>query len=141
MQTESNLRQYMLAQIRRRKILIISHKSKKNEAQLWKIINQLELWLINYPNANTRQLAKFFLNHFSEIQQLIPGYGSACYEAEMKKLEAAALVNEAVLLKKELFNLKLSFMAGQVKDISQFWKLRVKIASALTYANQKKGSK
>ena len=62
-------------------------------------------------------------------------------KAEMKKLDAAALKKEADLLKKELFNLKLSLITGQVKDVSQFRKLRVKIAHALTYSNQKKDNK
>ena len=62
-------------------------------------------------------------------------------KAEMKKLDATALRKEADLLKKELFNLKLSLITGQVKDVSQFKKLRVKIATALTYSNKKKDNK
>lgn len=54
----------------------------------------------------------------------------------LKKLDAVALKNEVAQLKKELFNLKLNMITGQVKDTSQFRKLRVKIAQALTYLNQ-----
>ena len=61
-------------------------------------------------------------------------------KTEMKTLDIAALSKEAMLLKKELFNLKLSLISGQVKDLSQFKKLRAKIARTLTYLNQKKNA-
>ena len=56
----------------------------------------------------------------------------------MKNLDASSLEKEVNLLKKELFNLKLSSMTGQVKDFSQFKKLRINIARAQTYLNAKK---
>jgi ribosomal protein L29 len=56
---------------------------------------------------------------------------------ELKNLDAPALKQEVALLKKELFNLKLNKITGQLKDLSQFKKLRVQIARALTYLNQK----
>lgn len=56
--------------------------------------------------------------------------------AALKKLDKAALHNEVLLLKKELFNLRLTTLAGQVKDVSQFRKLRVKIAQCLTLSKQ-----
>ncbi len=55
----------------------------------------------------------------------------------MKSLDSKTLLKEAEALKKELFNLKLEILSGQVKDISQFRKLRVKIAQTLTYAKKK----
>jgi ribosomal protein L29 len=55
---------------------------------------------------------------------------------ELKKLDAQALKQEVASLKKELFNLKLTKITGQLKDLSQFRKLRVQIARALTYLNQ-----
>ena len=55
----------------------------------------------------------------------------------MKNLDSKSLFKEAESLKKELFNLKLEVLSGQVKDFSQFRKLRVKIAQTLTYAEQK----
>jgi ribosomal protein L29 len=55
---------------------------------------------------------------------------------EMKKMDAVSLHSEFNSLKKELFNLRLTAMAGQVKDISQFRKLRRKIAQCLTLINQ-----
>lgn len=55
---------------------------------------------------------------------------------EMKKMDAASLQTEVNSLKKELFNLRLTAMAGQVKDVSQFRKLRSKIAQCLTLINQ-----
>ena len=58
-------------------------------------------------------------------------------KAEMKKMDAAALNKEVDLLKKELFNLKLSLITGQVKDVSQFKKIRANIARTLTYLNEK----
>ena len=48
-----------------------------------------------------------------------------------------ALKQEVASLKKELFNLKLTKITGQLKDLSQFRKLRVQIARTLTYLNQK----
>jgi len=62
-------------------------------------------------------------------------------KANLKKLDAVALKNEVVQLKKELFNLKLNMITGQVKDMSQFKKLRVKIAQALTYLKQHENKK
>jgi len=56
---------------------------------------------------------------------------------ELKNLDTEALKQEVVSLKKELFNLKLNKITGQLKDLSQFKKLRVQIARALTYLNQK----
>ena len=54
----------------------------------------------------------------------------------LKKLDQAALKTEVFSLKKELFNLRLTTLAGQVKDVSQFRKLRVKIAQCLTLSKQ-----
>jgi large subunit ribosomal protein L29 len=56
---------------------------------------------------------------------------------ELKNLDSEALKQEVVSLKRELFNLKLNKITGQLKDLSQFKKLRVQIARALTYLNQK----
>lgn len=56
---------------------------------------------------------------------------------ELKNLDVEALKQEAASLKKELFNLKLTKITGQLKDLSQFRKLRVQIARTLTYLNQK----
>lgn len=58
-------------------------------------------------------------------------------KTELKKLDAAALNTEIMMMKKELFNLKISMISGQVKDISQFRKLRRNIAQALTYLGKK----
>jgi ribosomal protein L29 len=55
--------------------------------------------------------------------------------SEMKKMDSASLLVEVASLKKELFNLRLSAMAGQIKDNSQFSKLRAKIAQCLTLIN------
>ncbi len=56
--------------------------------------------------------------------------------AELKKMDTASLRNEVESSKKELFNLRLTTQAGQVKDFSQFRKLRVKIAQCLTLINK-----
>lgn len=56
---------------------------------------------------------------------------------ELKNLDAEVLKQEISSLKKELFNLKLNKITGQVKDLSQFKKLRVQIARALTFLKQK----
>jgi len=55
---------------------------------------------------------------------------------DLKKLDAVALKQEVEALKKELFNLKLNKITGQVKDVSQFGKLKVQIARALTFLKQ-----
>jgi|WetSurMetagenome_2_1015567.scaffolds.fasta_scaffold623572_3 ribosomal protein L29 len=55
---------------------------------------------------------------------------------ELKKLDVAALKAEAKSLKKEMFNLKLGRLSGQVKDTSQFEKLRHQIARVLTLAQE-----
>ncbi len=60
---------------------------------------------------------------------------------DLKKLDAAALKQEVESLKKELFNLNLSKITGQVKDVSQYGKLKVQIARALTFLKQQDGPK
>jgi len=59
---------------------------------------------------------------------------------ELKKLDASALVQEAESLKKELFNLKIGKITGQVKDTSQFQKLRRQIARVLMLKQQKQNA-
>jgi len=58
--------------------------------------------------------------------------------SEFKKMDLASLRREIDSLKKELFNLRLTTMAGQVKNFSQFRKLRIKIAQGLTLINSGK---
>lgn len=53
------------------------------------------------------------------------------------KLDSETLSKEIEATRKELFTLKLNMVAGQVKDVSQFKKLKVKIARALTMLNEK----
>ena len=56
---------------------------------------------------------------------------------EIKKLDADTLKKEVQQLKKELFNLKFNVAAGQVKDYSQFKKIRTDIARCLTFLQSK----
>ena len=56
-------------------------------------------------------------------------------------LDDQALAREVVALKKKLFDLKLSGSAMAVKDSSQFKKLRMAIAQALTLTNQRRYAK
>ncbi len=56
---------------------------------------------------------------------------------EFKNLDVTALNQEVISLRKELFNLKLNQLTGQVKDISQFSKLKKQIARAQTFLKQK----
>ena len=58
--------------------------------------------------------------------------------ADLKKLDAQALVKEVILMKKELLNIKLSSATTEVRDSSQSRKLRVRIAQAKTILQQKK---
>ena len=55
---------------------------------------------------------------------------------ELKKLDSDSLKKEIFNLKKELFNLKLNLSGGEVKDYSQFKKLRASVAQALTFLEQ-----
>ncbi len=55
----------------------------------------------------------------------------------LKSLDPVALKSEIEATRKELFNLRLNMAAGQIKDTSQFKKLRTKIACALTVLNGK----
>ncbi|MFA5306290.1 MAG: 50S ribosomal protein L29 [Candidatus Babeliales bacterium] len=55
---------------------------------------------------------------------------------DLKKMDASALKIEAESLRKELFNLKLGLLTGQVKDTSQFKKIRCQIARILTLAQK-----
>lgn len=58
-------------------------------------------------------------------------------KAELKQLDAATLKTEVQMLKKELFNVRLSKISGQIKDVSQIKKLRRKVAQALTFLQEK----
>lgn len=60
---------------------------------------------------------------------------------DLKKLDAAGLKQEVESLKKELFNLNLSKITGQVKDVSQFGKLKLQIARTLTFLKQNESQK
>ncbi|MCK4651340.1 50S ribosomal protein L29 [Candidatus Babeliales bacterium] len=55
---------------------------------------------------------------------------------EMKKMDSNSLKKEVEKLKKELFNLRLNIAIGDVKDYSQFKKIRNDIARCLTFLNQ-----
>ncbi len=50
----------------------------------------------------------------------------------MEAKEGRSLHDELTACRKELFTLKMNLLAGQVKDNSQFKKLRRKIARTLT---------
>jgi len=56
---------------------------------------------------------------------------------ELKKMDKAALSAEVSSLKREIFNLNLGKITGQVKDTSQFKKIRAVIAYALMLKGQK----
>ena len=56
---------------------------------------------------------------------------------EIKKLDKASLHKELARLRKELFNLKLSISGREVKDYSQFKKLRTDVARTLSFLNQR----
>jgi len=58
-------------------------------------------------------------------------------KADIKKLDVKALKEKIAAMKKELFDLKLSAASTHIKDNSQFKKLRVNVARALTYLNDK----
>ena len=55
---------------------------------------------------------------------------------EIKKLDLTSLKKEVEKMQKELFNLKLNVGGGEVKDFSQFKKLRHDIARCLTLLKQ-----
>ena len=55
----------------------------------------------------------------------------------LKNLDKESIKLEINSLKRELFNLKLNSLTGQVKDVSQFNKIKVQIARALTFLNSK----
>ena len=57
---------------------------------------------------------------------------------DLKSMDATALNAEVIQLKKELFNIRMGMMTAQVKDTSHVGKVKVRIAQALTYLNQKK---
>ncbi len=59
---------------------------------------------------------------------------------ELKKMDFVGLEKEVESLRKELFNLQLGKIVGQVKDTSQFKKLRITIAQTLTLMTQVKGN-
>jgi len=59
----------------------------------------------------------------------------------LENLDQDALKKEILMLKKELFNLKLNSSTIHVKDYSQFKKLRKGIAQAQTFLSARKHSK
>ena len=61
-------------------------------------------------------------------------------KVDLKSMDVAALQGEITQLKKELFNLRMGMMTAQVKDTSHIGKVKVRIAQAMTFLNQKKNS-
>jgi len=59
---------------------------------------------------------------------------------ELKQLSYKDLAIEAESLRKQLFSLRMQLSTGQVKDYSQFKKLRGSIARTLTFMGQKGSS-
>jgi ribosomal protein L29 len=57
---------------------------------------------------------------------------------ELKKADIKKLEESVAAWKKELFDLKLTAASSHVKDSSQFKKLRLSVARALTYIREKK---
>jgi ribosomal protein L29 len=60
---------------------------------------------------------------------------------KFKNLEHTSLKNEVESMKKEYLNLKMSVFSGQMKDFSQFKKLRRNIARAFTHLREKEINK
>ncbi|MBU4270039.1 50S ribosomal protein L29 [Candidatus Dependentiae bacterium] len=56
---------------------------------------------------------------------------------DLKKLSESELNKELMQLKKELFDLKFGLENGEVKDLSQFGKIRKDTARCLTFLKQK----
>ena len=57
--------------------------------------------------------------------------------SELKKMDVKGLKERLVLLRRELFDLKLSATSTPIKDNSQFRKLRADIARALMCLGEK----
>ena len=57
---------------------------------------------------------------------------------EIRNLDVSELELRVRSLKQDLFNLKLSKLTGQLKDTSQFNKLRIAVAQTLTVLKSKK---
>ena len=73
-----------------------------------------------------------------QIQTTIQLKNLVIKQDELKQLDCPSLKTEAKSLKKEYFNLRLGLITGQVKDTSQFKKLRRQVARALTLEQQKR---
>lgn len=56
---------------------------------------------------------------------------------DLKKLNNSEIQKELKQLKKELFDLKMNIDSGEVKDFSQFGKIRKNVARCLTFLKQK----
>jgi large subunit ribosomal protein L29 len=56
---------------------------------------------------------------------------------ELINLDKESLNKEIASLRKELFNLKMNRISGQVKDTSQFKKLRIQVARIQTFLKSK----
>lgn len=60
---------------------------------------------------------------------------------ELKKLDIDSLKQELNNMRKELFNLRLSFRSGEVKDYSQFKKVKTNIARCFTFLKHQESGK
>ena len=69
---------------------------------------------------------------FSEI------YGMK--KSDFEQIDNDKLKEKVQVLKKELFDLKLSSASSNIKDNSLFKKIRIQIAQALTYLRQRENS-
>lgn len=57
---------------------------------------------------------------------------------DLKKLSDTEIQKEVKQLKKELFDLKMNLDTGEIKNFSQFGKIRKDVARCLTFLKQKK---
>jgi hypothetical protein len=95
-QFSKKVKPWLKSVISQRKMLIRINASHINQAKAAMAIYELEQLLKTYSYNDDVLMAKFVRNHFEQIDMILPGTGSTCYEK--KQREWGRLRRDAILL-------------------------------------------
>jgi hypothetical protein len=92
----SKTKPWLRSVIRQRKMLIRLNKSHKDQMKEEIALARLEAQLNAYPYDNDLHLARFIRNFHQDIEIILPGNGSTCYDK--KQVEFKDINKRAILV-------------------------------------------
>lgn len=69
------------------------NKGHKDHMVVQNSLDILSKMLAAYPYNNDRNMARFVIDHWADIETILPGYGSTCYRKRL--IESIELLREA----------------------------------------------